>query len=298
MVRQKPAKLRSPVRIWVPPHFFSITSVILLYLVPTPIGHLQDITLRAIETLKTCDYILCEDTRHSLILLKHYKISKPLKSFHKFNETESQEKILKDLKEGKIICLISDAGTPGISDPGERLISLCIEKGVPVSSLPGPCAAITAIISSGLTTERFQFCGFLAKKEQALQHQLIEILQYPGTSICYESPHRVVNLLEKLNELAPTRHVVLARELTKKFEEYDRGTAASLFNKWQLKDPKGEFVVLIGMDQNPQTDWEQLSVTEHIEKVIQEFHLSKKEAIKLVAELRHLPKKEVYKETL
>lgn len=270
----------------------------MLYLVATPIGNLEDITLRALKILKECDYILCEDTRHSRILLNHYDISKPLKSYHKFNESSSEEAIIEDLKRGLKICLISDAGTPAISDPGEDLVKACIEQDIPVSAIPGPCAAIVALTCSGLSGRFFQFKGFLSKKDQALQGELIEILKYPGTTICYESPHRIQHLLEKLATLAPTRKLVLARELTKKFEEFDRDTSQHLWLRWKNKDPKGEFILLIEQCDPAQNEWEHLTILAHIEKVQNEFNLTKKEAIKLVAELRSIPKKEVYKETI
>ena len=269
----------------------------MLYLVATPIGNLKDITFRALEVLKECDYILCEDTRHSSILLTHYQIEKPLRSYHKFNESSSEQKIIHDLLNGNKIALISDAGTPGISDPGEKLVKACIENDISVSSIPGPCALIAAISCSGLLTDRFQFCGFLPKKSQALQEILSEVLQYKGTSVCYESPNRVIHLLEVLSQLAPQRQIVLARELTKKFEQIDRGNALNLYQKWQTLEPKGEFVLVISPNEDTY-DWSSLSVNEHVEKLMLDFNLTKKEAIKTVSELRHVPKKAIYKETL
>jgi len=266
-----------------------------LYLVATPIGNLADITLRAVEMLKTCDYILCEDTRHSAILLNHYHIHKPLKSYHKFNESFRAESVLEDLESGKTICLISDAGTPGISDPGAHLVQLCVERNLPVSSLPGPCAAIHALVCSGLPTERFQFLGFLGRKENELKREIQAILEYQGTTICYESPHRLINVCEVIQAMQPQRLLVVGRELTKKFEEIVRGTASTLIDYWKQKPLKGELVLLFSPPSPDQHhDWNSWTPEEHVEWVIQTYGLSRKEAIKLVAELRGVPKRQIY----
>lgn len=269
----------------------------MLYLVATPIGNLADVTLRALETLKTCDYILCEDTRHSSIFLQYYNIHHPLKSYHKFNEASREEEILHDLKAGKKICLISDAGTPGISDPGTDLVKRCIEHQIPVAAIPGPCAAIQALSCSGLPTDHFQFCGFLPRKEGELKQELQKILSYRGTTICYESPHRLLHTLELIQKMQPERLLVIARELTKKFEEIVRGSAATLLAHWQKKALKGEFVLLISpateeYDQN----WLSWTPEEHVEWIQQTYSLTHKEAIKLVAEQRGIPKRQIYQE--
>lgn len=267
----------------------------MLYLVATPIGNLSDITLRALETLKACDYILCEDTRHSLILLKHYEIHKPLKSFHKFSESAKETEILQDLAAGKMIALISDAGTPGISDPGTMLVQSCIQQNIPVVAIPGPCAAVTALSCSGLSTERFQFFGFLPRKTNELQRALKEILTYPGTTICYESPHRILETLEVLQQLAPERLLVVGRELTKKFEEIRRGTAHDLLTHWNTHSVKGEFVLMISGAlplENP--DMEALTPIEHVKLLQDTYQVSQHEAIKLAAEMRHMRKRDVY----
>ena len=189
----------------------------MLTLVATPIGNLEDFSFRAIESLKNCDYILCEDTRHSSILLNKHNIHKPTKSYHQFNESKSEKQILNDLKNGKNICLISDAGTPAIADPGAELVLKCIENKIEITYIPGPCALIMALVCSGLNTSRFQFLGFLPKKNQALKSTLSEILIYPGTTIFYESPNRILNFLEILEKIDPERNVTIGRELTKKF---------------------------------------------------------------------------------
>lgn len=271
----------------------------MLYLVATPIGHLKDITIRAIETLGSCDYILCEDTRHSLTLLKHYNIEKPLKSYHKFNESAQSSFILEDLKNGKTICLISDAGSPGISDPGTFLVQQCIEENIPVVSIPGPCAAIAALCCSGLPTDCFQFNGFLPKKDNELKQKLSQLLDYPGTTICYESPQRIIKTIEKIKEIDSKRKLVIGRELTKKFEEYIRGRSEELLEHLQRKEVKGEIVLMIAPREEQETEvWKTMTPQEHVEFIVQTYKTSKQEAIKIAAQLRGIPKREVYRATL
>lgn len=274
----------------------SISKVFsVLYLVATPIGNLKDITLRALETLQSCDYILCEDTRHSLILLKHHHIQKPLVSFHKFSEASKEDEIIQDLRSGKTICLISDAGTPGISDPGTRLVKRCIEEDLEFYALPGPCAAIAALCISGLDTDRFQFYGFLPRPSGALKNTLEEILKSPFTTICYESPERIHKVLEAIHSLDPKRSLVICRELTKKFEEHLRGDAQALLHRHAEKKFKGEIVLLIsGSTGNQLSSLEDLSIEEHVAKMQTEESLSLNEAIKKVAQLRSIPKRTVY----
>lgn len=267
----------------------------MLYLVATPIGNLGDVTYRAIETLNSCDYILCEDTRHSLSLLNHYNIHKPLKSYHKFNEAETESRILHDLKDGKIIGLISDAGTPGISDPGSKLVKKCVAENISVISIPGPCAAITALTCSGLDTDLFQFIGFLPRKAQELRSTLQSILQYAGTTICYESPQRLLATLEVLHQLAPERILVVARELTKKFEERQKGKAQDLIAHWKIHPLKGELVLLIsGETKDDSQDWSQLTPVEHVEHLETTYGMTRREAIKMAAEQRNISKRTIY----
>jgi 16S rRNA (cytidine1402-2'-O)-methyltransferase len=217
----------------------------MLYLVATPIGNLGDITYRAVEILKSCDYILCEDTRHSLRLLQHYSIQKHMISYHMFNEASREKRIIEDIQAGKLIALISDAGTPGIADPGMRLVKKCREENIKVESIPGPCAAIAAVTCSGMSTERFQFWGFLPRTSGRLKTQLEEILTYSGTTICYETPHRLLKVLEVLKQIAPERKITVTRELTKKFEEVISGTPEELLLVWKDRAVKGEIVLLI-----------------------------------------------------
>jgi 16S rRNA (cytidine1402-2'-O)-methyltransferase len=269
----------------------------MLYLVATPIGNLLDISYRAIETLKTCDYILCEDTRHSLLLLNHYQIHKPLKSYHKFNEASQAQPILQDLYDGKKIALISDAGTPGISDPGESLVKLCIEQGIHFTAIPGPCAAIQALSCSGLPTDRFQFWGFLPRKEGELKRSLQQILSYTGTTICYESPNRLLDVLQLIKDVAPTHKLVVARELTKKFEEICRGTAHALLEYWRVNPLKGEIVLLFSpASEEIVQEWQNLSPEEHVNLIQETYSISRNEAIKIVANLREIPKRQLYKQ--
>jgi 16S rRNA (cytidine1402-2'-O)-methyltransferase len=216
-----------------------------LYLVATPIGNLEDITLRAIRTLRECDLVAAEDTRRSGQLLKHLGISKPMLSYFQFNEARRSEEILERLKRGEKVALITDAGTPGISDPGERVVREAREAGLRVESVPGPCALIAALTASGLATEEFHFVGFLPHKSGQRRAQLDRLRQYSGTLVLYESPYRVGKLLGELRELFPARRVVLARELTKKFEEYLKGTPGELLAILEKRSLKGEFVVLI-----------------------------------------------------
>lgn len=270
-----------------------------LYLIATPIGNLADITFRAIEILKICDYILCEDTRHSSILLSHYEIRKPLKSYHKFNESFRAESAIEDLKAGMVIGLISDAGTPGISDPGSDLVRLCIEHALPVSVIPGPCAAIHALTCSGLPTDRFQFWGFLEKRENDLRRDLQTIFSYHGTTICYESPHRLLHTLKTINELQPERPLTVGRELTKKFEEFVRGTAEVLLEYWKKTPVKGEIVLLIAPPpKEQQLDWSEWPPEEHVRWFESTYNVTSKEAIKYVAELRGVPKRHIYSSQL
>lgn len=217
----------------------------MLYLIATPIGNLADISFRALKTIEECDYLLCEDTRHSLRLLQHYELHKPLKSYHAFNEAAREQSIIQDLKEGKKIGLLSDAGTPGIADPGMRLVRACHAQGIVVIAIPGACAAIVALVCSGFSSERFQFIGFLPVKKGQRARLLQEGLNYPGTTIAYETPHRLLSTLEILNEIAPQRLIGVARELTKKFEQVQQGVPSALLTYWKGRSFKGECVLLI-----------------------------------------------------
>jgi len=217
-----------------------------LYLVATPIGNLEDITLRAIRTLRDCDLVAAEDTRHTGMLLKRLGLAKRQVSTHKFNEAKRSGEIVELLQGGGTVALVSDAGSPGISDPGQRVVAAAIEAGCRVETVPGACALVAALTAGGLATDEFHFIGFLSVKSGQRAKRLAKLLELPGTIAVYESPHRVVKLLGELVELAPGRPVVLARELTKKFEQIQRGLPAELLAEYADRKPKGEFVVLIG----------------------------------------------------
>jgi len=219
-----------------------------LYLVATPIGNLEDITLRALRTLKECDVVAAEDTRRTGQLLKHFGVSKPLLSYFQFNEASRAQEIFERLKRGEKVALVTDAGTPGISDPGERVVRAALAAGWRVEAVPGPCALVTALTASGLPTNQFHFIGFLPHKSGARRRQLEQLQSVPGTLVIYESPYRILKLLGELAEVFPSRQVVLARELTKKFEERIHGLPGELVIRMQQRSIKGEFVVLLGAE--------------------------------------------------
>jgi 16S rRNA (cytidine1402-2'-O)-methyltransferase len=216
-----------------------------LYLVATPIGNLEDITLRALRTLKECDVVAAEDTRRTGLLLKHFDISRPLLSYFQFNEAKRSEEILERLRHGEKVALVTDAGSPGISDPGERVVKAVISAGLRIEAVPGPSALVAALTASGLPTDEFHFIGFLPHKSGQRRKKLEALKAVPGILVLYESPYRVEKLLAELTEILPDREIVLARELTKKFEEFLRGTPAEMLAITQKRALKGEFVVLI-----------------------------------------------------
>ncbi len=217
-----------------------------LYLVATPIGNLEDITLRALRVLRECDVVAAEDTRRSGQLLKHFGISKPLLSYFQFNEARRSEEIIERLRHGGKIALVTDAGSPGISDPGERVVKAAIAAGFRVEAVPGSCALVAALTASGLPTDEFHFVGFLPHKSGQRRNRLASLGSIPGTLVFYESPFRIEKLLSEMIEVFPEREIVLARELTKKFEEYLHGKPAELIALAQSRSLKGEFVVLVG----------------------------------------------------
>ena len=222
-----------------------------LYLVATPIGNLEDITLRALRTLKECDVIAAEDTRRTGQLLKHFGIAKPLLSYFQFNEAKRSEQILERLRRGEKVALVTDAGSPGISDPGERVVRAAIAAGLRVEPVPGPSALVAALTASGLTTDEFHFIGFLPHKSGQRRRVLERLKTVPGTLVLYESPYRIEKLLLELQDLFAERQVVLARELTKKFEQFLRGTPAELLELLRQRSLKGEFVVLLAPEAEP-----------------------------------------------
>ena len=217
-----------------------------LYLVATPIGNLEDITLRALRVLRECDIVAAEDTRRSGQLLKHFGISKPLLSYFQFNEARRSEEIIERLRRGEKVALVTDAGSPGISDPGERVVQAAITAGFRVEAVVGACALVGALTASGLPTDEFHFVGFLPHKSGQRRNKLEALKTTVGTLVFYESPYRIEKLLGELIEVYPDRDVVLARELTKKFEEFLRGKPAALLEIAQKRSLKGEFVVMVG----------------------------------------------------
>lgn len=271
-----------------------------LYLVPTPIGNLKDITLRALETLQEADFIAAEDTRQTLKLLNHFDIKKPLISYHKYNEQIKSDKIIELLAEGKNIALVSDAGTPGISDPGSVIVQRCIEKMIDFEVLPGATAITTALVYSGLDTTKFLFRGFLPRENKERKIITDELLKSQETLIFYEAPHRLLDTLTYLLDTFGDRRIAVCRELTKIYEEIYRGSLKEALEYFIENRPRGEFVLVLEgkkleeIKEEKREEWINLSIEEHIVKYIKDG-LSKKDAIKLVAKERELPKSEVYK---
>ena len=265
-----------------------------LFVVATPIGNLEDITLRAIRILKEVDIIAAEDTRHSLKLLNHLEISKPLISYHRHNEDTRKDVLIKELKEGKNIALISDAGTPGISDPGEEVIKECIKQNISIVPIPGACAMINALICAGIDTAEFTFLGFLPLNKKNRKAKLDEIKNSNKTIILYEAPHKLKATLLDLSNILLDRQVVLARELTKIHEEFIRGNIQELLEK--VENIKGEIVLIIdkGLPEEEKNNFLDMSVEEHY-KFYEGKGFSKKEIIKKIAKDRNVNKNEIYK---
>ncbi|AOT70283.1 16S rRNA (cytidine(1402)-2'-O)-methyltransferase [Geosporobacter ferrireducens] len=269
-----------------------------LYICPTPIGNLEDITLRVLRILKEVDLIAAEDTRHTIKLLNHYDIQKPLTSYHEHNREGKGKVLLEKLIAGENIALVSDAGMPGISDPGADLVKLCVENEVTVEVLPGAAAFVTALVASGLSTDKFTFEGFLDRDKKKKKKRLEAIKGEDRTLIFYEAPHRIRATLQDLKQVLGNRHAVVARELTKKHEEILRGELETLEVHFEQKEPKGEMVLMVA-GANPEDRkqkayaWENLSIQEHLTQYL-ETGMDKKEAIKTVAKERGIPKREVY----
>lgn len=274
-----------------------------LYLVPTPIGNLKDITLRALEVLESVDEIAAEDTRTSLKLLNHFNIKKSLFSYHKHNEQGKSLDIINKLKGGVNIALITDAGTPGISDPGSVIVEKCIEEEIEFEVLPGATAITTALVYSGLDTTKFIFRGFLPRENKERNPVIDEIKNVRDTLIFYEAPHRLLSTLEYLKDNLGDRRIAICRELTKLHEEIYRGRISEALDFFVDNRPRGEFVLVIEgkSDEDIKAEkealWSDLSIREHLLKVIEEG-IDKKEAIKLVAKERGIAKKEVYKHSM
>ena len=271
-----------------------------LFLCATPIGNLEDMTFRVIRTLKEVDLIAAEDTRNSIRLLNHFEIQTPMTSYHEYNKYEKGRKLVEKLIEGQNIALITDAGTPGISDPGEELVRMCYEAGIQVTSLPGAAACITALTMSGLPTRRFAFEAFLPSDKKEREQVLAELGTETRTIILYEAPHRLLKTLKLLAErLGENRRITVCRELTKKHETAFATTIEEAAAYYEANDPKGECVLVIEgrsreeMAQEERARWEEMSVEEHMEYYISQG-IDKKEAMKKVAKDRGVPKREIY----
>lgn len=274
-----------------------------LYLCATPIGNLEDITYRVLRTLKEVDLIAAEDTRNSIKLLNHFDIHTPMTSYHEYNKIEKAQVLIRKMQEGTNVALITDAGTPGISDPGEDLVRMCYQEGIEVTSLPGAAACITALTLSGLSTRRFAFEAFLPSDKKERQAVLSELVSETRTIILYEAPHRLTRTLQELLETLGNRSMTLCRELTKKHETAFASTIEDLLKYYETQEPKGECVLVIEgksreeLVREEQKRWEELSLKEHMDIYLQQG-MDKKEAMKRVAKDRGVSKRDVYQALL
>ena len=271
-----------------------------LYLCATPIGNLDDITYRVLETLKSVDLIAAEDTRNSIKLLNHFDIHVPMTSYHEFNKIDKAKYLVNQMLDGTNIALITDAGTPGISDPGEELVRFCYEAGIEVTSLPGPAACITALTLSGLSTRRFCFEGFLPTDKKERQVVLERLKKETRTTVFYEAPHRLLKTLPLLIEAAgEDRKVSVCREITKRHETVFRATLGEAYAYYQANEPKGEIVLVLEgvsqkkLDEEQQQSWESMSIEDHMALYMSQG-LQKKEAMKRVAADRGVTKRDIY----
>lgn len=275
-----------------------------LYLCATPIGNLEDITYRVLRTLKEVDLIAAEDTRNSIRLLNHFEIKTPMTSYHEYNKIDKAYQLVAKMREGKNIALITDAGTPGISDPGEDIVRICYEEGIPVTSLPGAAACITALTMSGLPTRRFAFEAFLPKDKKEHQAVLEELKTETRTIIIYEAPHHLVRTLQELHDtLGGDRRLTICRELTKRHEEKLQMTLADSLSYYEVNEPRGEYVLIIAgrsrkeMKKEEQAGWEALSLEEHMAHY-ESQGIDRKEAMKRVAKDRGVSKRDIYQALL
>lgn len=274
-----------------------------LYLCATPIGNLEDITYRVLRTLKEVDLIAAEDTRNSIKLLNHFDIKTPMTSYHEYNKIERAYQLVDKLREGMNIALITDAGTPGISDPGEDLVRICYEEGIEVTSLPGPAACITALTMSGLPTRRFAFEAFLPRDKKERADVLAQLKNETRTIILYEAPHHLVKTLEELYVNLGDRKIAVCRELTKRYEEKTLTTISECLKFYSDNEPRGEYVLVIDgktfeeLRKEEQKSWESMSLEEHM-AVYESQGIDRKEAMKLVAKDRGISKRDVYQALL
>lgn len=274
-----------------------------LYLCATPIGNLEDITYRVLRTLKEVDLIAAEDTRNSIKLLNHFEIKTPMTSYHEYNKIDKAYQLVDKLREGKNIALITDAGTPGISDPGEDLVRICYEEGIEVTSLPGPAACITALTMSGLPTRRFAFEAFLPREKKERAKVLEQLKNETRTIIIYEAPHHLIKTLEELLETLGDRKIAVCRELTKKYEEKTLTTISDILNFYNDNEPRGEYVLVLEgktfaeLEEEEKKNWESMTIEEHM-AVYEAQGIARKEAMKLVAKDRGISKRDVYQALL
>ena len=270
-----------------------------LFLIPTPIGNLEDMTYRAVHTLQEVDVVAAEDTRHTGVLLQHFNIAKPMVSYHEHNKAEKGDDLIQRLLDGQSIGLVSDAGMPAISDPGEDLVKEAIDVGIPIVPLPGANAGLTALIASGQNTKEFHFIGFLPKRKQNVKEVLSRIATYEGTLIFYEAPHRIEETIQNLYEGLGNRPITVGRELTKKFETFTRTTLLALRNDFSQIVEKGEFVLLVGgsetMTEESMVEEVVLSPLEAALALIKEG-VPKKEAARQIAKERGLSRRDIYNE--
>ncbi len=267
-----------------------------LYLVATPIGNLEDITLRALRVLKEVDVIACEDTRHTRKLLDHFGISKPTVSYHEHNEQSRAQELTARLLSGASIALVTDAGTPGISDPAYRIVSAAIDAGISVIPIPGATAMIAGLIASGLPTDAFLFVGFLPAKRQARRAKLVELQSVRETIVCYEAPHRIKETLSEAREVLGNRQASLAREITKLYEQFIRGTLAEISAELQGSEPRGEMTLVIAGASKEEnlTLQNNSSMNEQLAQLMKDAGLSRNDAMKQLARIRGVSKKEIY----
>lgn len=274
-----------------------------LFLCATPIGNLEDITYRVVRTLKEVDLIGAEDTRNSIKLLNHFDIKTPMTSYHEFNKYDKAKVLVQDMLQGKNIALITDAGTPGISDPGEELVRQCYEAGIEVTSLPGAAACITALTMSGQKTRRFVFEAFLPKDKKEKQQVLESLKNEVRTTIIYEAPHRLVKTLKELEKTIGNRSLTICRELTKKYEEAFQTTISEAIEYYDSKEPKGEYVLVIAgkpmeeIQAEKREQWELMTIEEHIQFYMNQ-DMDKKTAMKIVAKDRGVSKRDIYNELI
>lgn len=271
-----------------------------LYLVATPIGNLEDMTFRAVRILKEADLIAAEDTRNSIKLLNHFEIDTPMTSYHEFNKVEKAHTLIAKLKEGQNIAVVTDAGTPGISDPGEELVAMCYEEGIEVTSVPGPAACITAVTMSGQACRRFAFEAFLPKDKKERRRILEELKTETRTIIIYEAPHHLIATLKELTEtLGEDRGITLCRELTKKHEEKEKTTLGGALKSYETKEPRGEYVLVLAgkskaeVIEEARAAFEEMTIAEHMDMYLNQG-MDKKEAMKAVAKDRGVSKRDIY----